>query len=99
MHSADRGRLWAWITLAGVLEELTFRGLGYTLLSRYGQWTAIVLVGVIFGLAHGLVEALPILAFFGMGLCYLRVKTGSVYPGMLVHAGFNALVLSIAVAT
>jgi len=83
---------------APVVEELTFRGLGYTLLSRYGQWVAIVLVGIIFGLAHGLVEALPILAFFGMGLCYLRVKTDSVYPGMVVHAGFNALVLSIAVA-
>lgn len=84
---------------APVVEELTFRGLGYTLLSRYGQWVAIVLVGLIFGLAHGLVEALPILVFFGMGLCYLRAKTASVYPGMLVHAGFNALVLSIAVAT
>jgi membrane protease YdiL (CAAX protease family) len=84
---------------APVVEELTFRGLGYTLLLRYGQWVAIVLVGVIFGLAHGLVEALPILVFFGMGLCYLRAKTDSVYPGMVVHAGFNALVLGIAVAT
>jgi membrane protease YdiL (CAAX protease family) len=84
---------------APVVEELTFRGLGYTLLSRYGQWVAIVLVGVLFGLAHGLVEALPILVFFGMGLCYLRAKTDSVYPGMVVHAGFNALVLGVAVAT
>ena len=84
---------------APVVEELTFRGLGYTLLSRYGQWTAIVLVGVIFGLAHGLVEALPILVFFGMGLCYLRAKTDSVYPGMVVHAAFNSLVLGVAVAT
>ena len=84
---------------APVVEELTFRGLGYTLLSRYGQWAAIVLVGLIFGLAHGLVEALPILVFFGMGLCYLRAKTASVYPGMIVHAAFNALVLGIAVAT
>lgn len=83
---------------APVVEELTFRGLGYTLLSRYGQWVAIALVGVIFGLAHGLVEALPILAFFGMGLCYLRAKTDSVYPGMVVHAAFNALVLGVAVA-
>jgi membrane protease YdiL (CAAX protease family) len=84
---------------APVVEELTFRGLGYTLFSRYGQWTAIILVGLIFGLAHGLVDALPILAFFGMGLCYLRAKTASVYPGMVVHAAFNALVLSVAVAT
>jgi CAAX protease family protein len=87
------------VLCAPIVEELTFRGLGYTLLSRYGQWVAIVLVGVIFGLAHGLVEALPILVFFGMGLCYLRAKTASVYPGMVVHAAFNAVVLIVAVAT
>jgi len=85
--------------VAPVVEELTFRGLGFTLLSRFGQPAAIILVGLLFGLAHGLVEGLPILVFFGIGLCYLRAKTDSVYPGMLVHAGFNALVLSLAVAT
>jgi len=84
--------------LAPVVEELTFRGLGYRLLQRFGQVAAILLVGLLFGLAHGLVEALPILAAFGAGLAYLRARTRSVYPGMLVHAGFNSLVLVRAVA-
>ena len=85
--------------VAPVVEELTFRGLGYRLLEPFGRWVAIAGVGLAFGLAHGLVEALPILAAFGAGLAYLRMRTGSVYPGMLVHATFNGLVLIVAVAT
>jgi hypothetical protein len=85
--------------LAPVVEELTFRGLGYRLLEPFGRWTAVLLVGLLFGLAHGLVEALPILAAFGAGLAYIRMRTGSVYPGMIVHAAFNSLVLIVAVAT
>lgn len=85
--------------LAPVVEELTFRGIGFTLLERFGRVAAILLVGLFFGLAHGLVEALPVLAAFGAGLAFLRARTGSVYPGMVVHASFNALVLTLAVTT
>jgi membrane protease YdiL (CAAX protease family) len=84
--------------VAPIVEELTFRGLGYSLLVRYGRWTAIVLVGVAFGLAHGLVEAFPFLAAFGAGLAYLRSRVDSVYPGMIVHALFNATALTVAVS-
>ena len=59
------------VVIAGVaplVEELTFRGLGYSLLERFGPVAAIAVVGLTFGLAHGLVEALPILAVFGAGL-------------------------------
>ncbi len=84
--------------VAPVVEELTFRGLGYSLLERFGRWTAILLVGILFGLAHGLVEAFPFLAAFGAMLAYLRSRTGSVYPGMIVHGAFNTLALVAAVA-
>ncbi|TML70923.1 MAG: CPBP family intramembrane metalloprotease [Actinobacteria bacterium] len=85
------------VVLAPVLEELTFRGLGFSLLRRYGEWTAILLVGLLFGLAHGLVEALPFLVAFGIGLAFIRSRTGSVYPGMIVHGFFNATALIFAV--
>ena len=84
--------------VAPIVEELTFRGLGYSLLERFGRWRAILLVGLTFGLAHGLVEALPLLAAFGAGLAYLRSRTHSVYPGIVVHAVFNVLALVSAVA-
>jgi hypothetical protein len=83
--------------VAPFVEELAFRGLGYSLLARYGRWTAILVTGVAFGLAHGLVQALPFLAAFGIGLAYLRSRVGSVVPGMIVHGLFNALALTFAV--
>jgi membrane protease YdiL (CAAX protease family) len=77
--------------VAPFAEELLFRGLGYSLLERFCRWPAILAVGIAFGLYHGLVQALPELALFGCALAWLRSKTGSVFPGMLVHATFNAL--------
>lgn len=80
------------------VEEAIFRGLGYSLIERYGQVLAIVAVGVLFGLAHGLVEALPILVALGAGLAYLRARSDSLYPCFVVHALFNAVALTLAVA-
>jgi membrane protease YdiL (CAAX protease family) len=82
---------------APFVEELAFRGLGYSLLERYGRWTAIFATALAFGLAHGLVGAFPFLAAFGIGLAYLRSRVDSVIPGMIVHGLFNALALTLAV--
>ncbi len=84
------------IAIAGVapiVEELTFRGLGYRLLLPDGRWLAIVVVGVTFGLAHGLVEGLLVLVPFGMALAWLRGKTDSVLPCILTHSIFNGIAL------
>jgi membrane protease YdiL (CAAX protease family) len=83
--------------IAPVVEELTYRGLGFSLLRRLGVLNAITAVGLAFGLAHGLVEGLPILAFFGMGLAALRYWTDSVYPPVLLHAAFNGFALTVSV--
>lgn len=80
-------------------EELLFRGLGYSLLARFGRRFAIVAVGVTFGLTHGLFLGLPVLAAFGSVLAWVRAKTGSIYPGMIVHGTYNALALIAAVTT
>jgi membrane protease YdiL (CAAX protease family) len=83
--------------VAPVIEELTFRGVGQSLLRFTGRWPSILLVGVAFGLWHGLVQALLILIPFGIGLAYLRDRTRSVVPGMVVHALFNGAALAVAV--
>jgi membrane protease YdiL (CAAX protease family) len=82
--------------VAPIVEELTYRGLGFSLVARFGQTAAIVVTGGIFGLGHGLVAALPILTAFGLGLAYLRSRTGSIYPPIALHAVFNALSLALA---
>ena len=87
----------AFAIVGPVIEELTFRGLGFGLLARYGNAVAILGLGLAFGLWHGLVQALPVLTAFGVGLAYLRSRTGSVYPGIALHAAFNAIALTVAV--
>lgn len=84
--------------LAPIVEELTYRGLGFSLLAPYGVVLAIVVTGLLFGLTHGLLIGLPVLAFFGIVVGWLRAKTDSVYPGMLLHATFNAVALLVAVS-
>jgi len=79
------------------VEEVTFRGLGYSLLERFGRWWAILAVGVLFGLAHGLVLSLPVIVAFGCALAWVRAETGSVVPGMVTHALFNVIALIAAV--
>jgi CAAX protease family protein len=86
--------------VAPMVEELAYRGLGFTLLSPYGQRPAILGTAVLFGLAHGLLIALPVLVVFGIAVAWVRSRTGSVYPGMLLHGTFNgvALLASVLVA-
>lgn len=78
-------------------EELLFRGLGYSLLERFGRWPAILVVGLLFGLAHGLVLTLPVIVGFGWILAWVRMRTGSVFPGMVLHGTFNLVALVVAV--
>jgi len=80
------------------VEELTYRGVGYSLLARStGRWLAIAAVGILFGLSHGLVVSLPILVVFGCILAWIRSKTRSVVPGMALHSSFNLVALVAAV--
>jgi membrane protease YdiL (CAAX protease family) len=83
--------------LAPIVEELMYRGLGFRLLAPYGTWIAILVTGLLFGAAHGLVLGFPILSLFGILLGWLRSKTGSVYPCIFVHAIFNATALIVSV--
>jgi membrane protease YdiL (CAAX protease family) len=104
-HGWDAGRAAPFVAnfvvvavVGPVVEEVTFRGLGFGLLSAVtGPWPSVIVSGLAFGLAHGLVTALPVLALFGIILGWVRWKTGSIYPGMIVHGIFNGVALIAAV--
>ena len=81
------------VLIAPVVEELTFRGVGIALLSRFGSLVAVVGSAAAFAADHGLVEGFAALFLFGLGVALLRMRTDSLYPGMLLHATFNALAL------
>jgi membrane protease YdiL (CAAX protease family) len=78
-------------------EELLFRGLGVTALSLLGRTVAIGGSAVVFGLAHGIPTALPVLVFLGVGLAWIRERSGSVWPGYFAHATYNAIGIAVAV--
>ncbi len=84
--------------VAPIVEELTYRGLGFYLLVPYGTLVAVVGTGVLFGVAHGLLIALPVLVIFGLAVGWLRAKTESVYPSMILHGIFNGVALIVSVA-
>jgi membrane protease YdiL (CAAX protease family) len=83
------------VVIAPFVEELLFRGLGQSLLTQVvGATPAIVVIGLAFGAWHGLLVALLVLIPFGWALAYLRARTNSVVPGMIVHAIFNAFAIA-----
>ena len=86
--------------VAPVVEELTYRGLGFAALqSAFGVGAAVAVTSLAFGLAHGLVVGLPVLTIFGAILAGLRLRTGSLYPPIVLHALFNGAALIAAVST
>jgi membrane protease YdiL (CAAX protease family) len=80
--------------VAPIVEELTYRGVGFALLLRFGTLVAVVGTAFAFAADHGLVEGFPALFVFGLAVAFLRLRTDSVYPGMLLHATFNTLALA-----
>jgi membrane protease YdiL (CAAX protease family) len=77
------------VLLGPFAEEVFFRGLGVRVLVQYGGLLAILVTGVVFGLVHGLLGALPPLVLFGIGLAWVRLRSTSVWPTFIGHAAYN----------
>ena len=90
---------------APFFEELFFRGVLLRALARlfgrWGRWVgpalAVVVSGVLFGLAHAESLQLLGLATFGVILGAVSYRTGRLGMNMVAHASFNALALSAVV--
>jgi uncharacterized protein len=80
------------IVVAPVAEELLFRGFLFRVLRlRMGFWAAAVIDGALFGLVHGSLVILPILAVLGVALCWVYERTGSLFPCIAIHALNNTI--------
>jgi hypothetical protein len=82
------------VLVAPPIEELAFRGLGFALLRPLSVVLAVVATALAFAAAHGLVSGFPALFLFGLAVAFLRARTRSLYPGMVLHACFNAAALA-----
>ncbi|MBY0421545.1 MAG: CPBP family intramembrane metalloprotease [Parvularculaceae bacterium] len=100
----DLGALAPWMiflffcVLAPVQEELIFRGLLQSLLMRRapvsgaGALFPVVAIATLFGLIHFDSGPATVAGAFGLGLIAgeLRRRSGSIVPGIVAHALFNA---------
>jgi membrane protease YdiL (CAAX protease family) len=79
------------VFIGPLVEELLYRGAGVGLLARHGRLIAIGVTALLFGLGHGLLLSLGAFVWFGVVTAWLRLRTDSLYPPVLVHSAFNAL--------
>jgi membrane protease YdiL (CAAX protease family) len=78
-------------TVVPFTEELFFRGLGVRALGFLGGLVAVVVTGLVFGLSHGILGALPPLVLFGVALGWVRLRADSVWPGVIAHGFYNGV--------
>lgn len=75
---------------APVCEEVFFRGMLYRSLRNHLQlWPAVLIAGTLFGLIHIFaypLSTIPVKIVFGILMCLLYERTGSVLPGIAVHS-------------
>ena len=81
-----------------IVEEALCRGIGFTLLARWGQGVAVVGTAIAFALAHGAVLDLPWVLVTGLGLGVLRARTGSLYPSLVLHGAINGIAVLVSAA-
>jgi sodium transport system permease protein len=80
--------------LPAICEEVAFRGvLLHSLRKRFHPYVLCVVTGLIFGVFHYSLFRIAPSAFLGIILSWIVVMTGSILPGILLHAGNNAFAL------
>jgi membrane protease YdiL (CAAX protease family) len=80
---------------APIAEEIFFRGFMFRALAErvHVAWAALV-TGVVFGLSHAAgspATSLVVLSGFGVALCLLLYRTGSLIPCIMLHSFNNSV--------
>ncbi|MEZ4416941.1 MAG: CPBP family intramembrane glutamic endopeptidase [Gemmatimonadota bacterium] len=92
-HTQPEASTFRWLSLtAGVCEEVLYRGYLIAVLAVFtGLWTAALLAGVAFGLAHAYQGRAGVLktGIIGLGAALLFVATGSLLWPMALHTAID----------
>lgn len=79
------------VIFAPIFEELLFRGIVLKNSEPMGQWFAIIISGIIFGLWHENHPQLLFATTFGCFSAFMVVKTRSIIPSMITHFFVNSI--------
>ncbi len=82
--------------LAGIGEEALFRGvIQGSLIRQLPPWLAVLLASILFGLVHFITPTYALFAtLFGLYLGWLTVTFDNLLVAMLVHGGYDFIVLT-----
>ncbi len=84
--------VFAAVIIAPLVEEIFFRGFLFAGLKKRFAWTKAMLISSgLFALLHLRLLAVPPIFILGLIFAYLYQKSGSIWPGVLIHALVNAL--------
>lgn len=89
-------KAWLFLLFVGIIapiaEEIIYRGMILRGLLPFGEWLAVGLSSVIFGLIHGNLDQFAYSAFVGVILGIVTVKSNSIIPSIFLHATNNFMV-------
>jgi uncharacterized protein len=95
--NAGYGFGWAVLVVCAqpaIFEEIAFRGVVQGSLGRVlGEREALIVSALMFGILHLSIPSLPHLLALGLVLGWLRLRTKSLIPGMVLHFTHNFLVI------
>jgi membrane protease YdiL (CAAX protease family) len=82
--------------MPAIFEEIAFRGIIQGRLARVVTRTeSLLITSFAFGIIHMSLVSLPYLAALGLLLGWLRQRSGSLVPSMVVHGVHNLVVLAL----
>ncbi len=86
------------VVAAPVTEELIFRGCLYGITrERWGRLAGLLFTSIVFAGIHGHAPSFPGLTILAVGLALVYERCGSLWAPILMHAGFNALTITLAI--
>ena len=82
--------------IPALVEEFAYRGVVLGALKKYDTNLAIIGSAYLFGMLHGNLAQIPFAFALGIVFAYIRVKTDSMMPNILIHFGnnFYAVIIS-----
>lgn len=81
------------VIIAPIVEELIFRDILLKPLRAYGDLTASIITGLLFGLYHGNFDQFAYASLLGFFYSLIAIRYNSILPTILLHAANNFLVL------
>lgn len=77
------------VICAPIFEELFFRKFIIDRVVKYGEWVAVAVSGIMFGLFHGNLSQFPYALTIGVFFGIIYVRTGRIGYSILLHAVMN----------